>query len=66
MAALSFAEKTRISAILRRVMLDDSEQSEVQMPQIPVNSSSANPAQAPLGKVPGSAPDLSPYRRLFD
>lgn len=52
MASLSFAEKTRIGAILRRVMLDGSDHEEVQIPQNTEQSSLANPAQAPLGMVP--------------
>lgn len=64
MTSLSFADKTRIGAILRRVMLDGSDHEEVQMAQNTEHSSFANQAQAPLGMVPESTPPLSHHSSL--
>ena len=64
MASLSFAEKTRIGAILRRVMLDGSDLSGVQTVKNTEHSASANPTQAPLGMVSDPAPPLGHHSRL--
>lgn len=64
MTSLSFAEKTRIGAILRRVMLDGADQADVQMSQNTEQSSFANQAQAPLGMFSESTPPLSHHSRL--
>ena len=66
MASLSFAEKTRIGAILRRVMLDGADHSDVQMIKNTEHSASANRAQAPLCVAPDPSPRLSHFRRLLD
>lgn len=58
----NFAERTRIGAILRNLMLDGGERSDVSRAQGPVTSTPVT--QNPHCRVPSA--DLSRYRTLLE